>query len=231
MYAYTTERVGDQIVQVIADENPMSPREWDNFTEIYGEHRSYDIGDGKPPAEHMRILERGGIALFWRYLRRFGDPRDGSKVLAFAKLGMIDHSGVSFYTVDVGQSGVHPIDYGGWDSGSVGYVMITQKRWDELGGSDPNEPVDGEVTIGFGRIPVKVTRARHILDTEVEEYDDWSRGNVWGIVVSKPCDHADEHDTDEERADCPHSEVTDSVWGFIGDPDDVLRENRGDLGV
>jgi hypothetical protein len=236
-YVHRTERMRDGdgnelIVQLVADTlGGDGPRENDNFTRIYGDHRHYTIGDGTPPSEHMSILERGGLALLHRYMRRFGDPITRSKVLAFKKLCMLDHSGITFWTADMGTSPYHWTDPGHWDSGSVGYVYITQARWDELGGGDPFEAVDGEVKLPLGSVPVKQQRVYRMLDAEVEEYDDWSKGNVWGIVTSTPCDHADEHDTDEQRADCPHAERGDSVWGFIGDPDDVWPDACESVGL
>lgn len=238
MYAYKTERVVDGdgielIARLIADEGGFGdPREDDNFTHIYGDHRNYTIGDGKPPSEHQYILERGGIRLLYRYMRLFGDPaHKHSKVLAFKKLGMIDHSGISFYTVSIGSSATHWADHGGWDSGAVGYVYITQERWDYLGGGDPDEQVDGEWKAPLGSIAITQRHADRMLEAEVETYDNWARGNVWWLSVVKPCD---EHGDDmplEAIADCPHSEFVDSISGFIGDPDDAWRDMTADLGL
>lgn len=228
-YVHTTTRVGDLIVQVVADvfAEASDPRENDNYTRIYGDHRRYTIGDGKPPLEHQRILDRGGIRLLHRYMRLFGDPaNDNTKVLAFSKLGMYDHSGITFYTVPMGSSAQHWADSGGWDSGATGYVYIAQDRWDLLGGGDPSAVVDGEVDLPLGPVPVKVTQVWKMLEAEVQEYDDWCTGNVWGYVVTKPCDHGHEDDNDDTIAACPHSEVVDSCWGFIGDPKYALDEGR-----
>lgn len=226
-YVYETKRVGDLIVQVVADTDGQAsdPRGNDNSTEIYGESRHYTIGDGKPPSEHMYILERGGLALLARYMRRFGDPRDGSKVFAFRKLCMLDHSGVTFWTADIGQSPYHWTDSGGWDSGSVGYVIVTEKNWRlMMGDADPFAPVDGEIDFPLGPVPAKVTHVERVIRGEVKEYSDWAGGNVWGYVITKPCEHADDHATDEAIAECPHAEVVDSCWGYIGDPDDVITD-------
>ena len=241
-YVYRTERMlgsydgveKEYIVQLIADENGelSDPRDADNFTLIYGDHRHYTIGNGKPPSEHQYILDRGGIRLLWRYMRLFGDPaNEHSKVLAFTKLGMIDHSGISYYTVEMGSSAEHWADPGGWDSGAVGYVYITQKQWDLIGGGDPYEAVDSEVKFPLGNVPVQKQRVWHMLEVEVDTYDDWARGNVWGLVATEPCDHADEHGSDESRADCPHAPTAESIWGYVGDPDDAWRDLASDMGL
>lgn len=231
-YIDGTERIGDLIVQVFDDEMAyaMNPREdTEPVTEIYGEHRSYEIGDGKPPLEHMRILERGGIVLLYRYMRRFGDPNnDNSPVLGFRKLNMLDHSGVTYYIGEIGTRSSHWTDPGGWDSGTVGYVFISRKRWDERAGGDPFAVVDGEEAFPLGKVPVKEQGWLHLLKAEVQEYDDWAKGNVWAFRIVKPCDHADEHDTDESIADCPHSETVGAVGGYIGDPKYAWEEARSE---
>lgn len=206
-YVDTTERVGDLILQVVNDEmaGTYSPRtDQDNLSHIYGKHRSYDIGDGEPPTDEMRALERGGITLLYRWLRRC------KGVVAFTKLGMIDHSGVSFYAVPLGSSATHPMDYGGWDSGPVGYAYVDRAGLEDMGTDEAD--------------------AERIMLAEIEEYNDWSQGNVWGFVVTKPCDHADQHVSDEDIARCPHAENVESVWGFIGDPEYALTEGRATAG-
>lgn len=202
--AYQTERVGDVIVQVVADMDPYNPREeGENITSFYGEHRHYTIGDGEPPSDEARALERGGIRLLYRWLRRYRG------VVAFTKVGMYDHSGVSYYTVplDPPSRGHHPQDFGGWDSGVVGYAYITRERAEELGA--PTDSLDRQ------------------MEAEVAEYGDWASGNVWGYVITKPCaDPHHEDDSDEDVADCPHSEELDSCYGFIGDPDEAMNEGK-----
>jgi len=235
-YIDRTERMlfdGKEVIVQLAADTFVSggPREDDNFTCIYGEHRNYTVGDGMPPFGHKYILERGGIRLLYRYMRLFGDPVTNSKVLAFKKLGMIDHSGISFYTVEIGRSATHWVDPGGWDSGAVGYVYITQKRWDELGGGDPDEQVDGEWKAPLGNVAITQRRADRMLEAEVDTYDDWSRGNVWQIVATEPCEHPDQHGSDERIAACPHSPIVESIGGYIGDPREAWKDLVADLGL
>lgn len=219
-YVDDTERIGDRIVQVFADDTgATSPRDNDcNLAYIYGSHDRYTIGDGEPPAEHMRALERGGLTLLYRYMRRYGDPETGSPILAFRKLCMLDHSGVTYWTAELGTSARHWSDQAGWDSGSVGYVYVTRERWDAMGMADARViGADGAETSAD---------AAEVIVSEVQEYADWASGNVWAYRVVKPCDHADEHDSDEEIADCPHADELDSCHGFIGDPKYAWDEAR-----
>jgi len=199
-YVDTTQRVGNLIVQVVNDESAYAsnPRDNDNLAHIYGSHRHYTIADGEPPADEMRALERGGIRLLYRWLRRY------QGLVAFTKLGMYDHSGVTFYAVPLGDNGHHVFDSAGWDSGVTGYGYITTADLERMG-----SPAD---------------KAEEYLLAEIAEYASWSEGDVWGWTVTQPCDHEDEHDTDEEVADCPHSETLDSCWGYIGEREYVLSE-------
>lgn len=229
-YVDRTERVNGLIVQVVADDTGMmgSPyREYDQTSEIFGQHPSIDIDE--PPSEHLRVLERGGLRMLYRFMRRFGDPRDGSKLLAMKQLGCYEHSGITVWAEEIGSRKAYAMDPGGWDTSHFGYVLITQKRWDELNGGNPDEEVDGEATVGFGRIPVTMKLSFHVLDVEIKEWDNWMRGNVWGFVITKP--HvAPEHEDDPDEAvvQCPHSETIQSVWGFIGDPSYCWTEAKAE---
>lgn len=204
MYAYvdTTERVGDLIVQVVADEDAgyANPRDNDNLAHIYGSHRNYIVADGEPPSDENRALERGGIRLLYRWLRRYAG------VVAFTKLGMYDHSGVSYYAVPLGENGHHPLDEAGWDSGVTGYAYVTHADCERTG--------------------IDETDAERVMLAEIAEYGSWAAGDVWGYVVTRPCDHADEHPNDEAVAACPHSAHVDSCWGFIGEREYALAEGK-----
>lgn len=102
--------------RIIADDSPESPREWSNLGTFVGaEHRSYNIGDRRPTEPEREALSRGGFALLARYLRRY----EGATVVL--PVGMLDHSGVTFY---VG-GGAHWSDSQGWDSGTCGYIFDT----------------------------------------------------------------------------------------------------------
>lgn len=221
-YVADTKRVGDLIVQVVADMHGegSNPRDDDNVSCIYGQHRHYTIGDGEPPADELRALDRGGVGLLYRWLRRY------KGVVAFTKLGMYDHSGITVYSVGMGGNGHHMFDDAGWDSGIVGYAYVSRENWTKCcGDSDPLAPVDGERAIGMGKIPVIETAASHALEQDIDLYDSYVKGEVWGYVVTKPC--ADEHhegDDDDTIAACPHSDILDSCWGFVGEDKYAMEE-------
>lgn len=227
-YVDRTERVGDLILQVVADTSGMtdSPyKEMEQTSEVFGEYRNLDIDS--PPSEHIRILERVGLRGLVRYMRLFGDPRDGSKLLAIRQLAVYDHSGVTVWTEEIDSRKPFAFDPGGWDTSHIGYVMISKGRWDKVNGGDPDEIVDSEVRIGMGTIPVKITNAYRVMEIEVEEWDNWLRGNVWGYVITKPCSMPEHEDDDDETiARCDHSEVVGSCWGYIGDPKYAFEEGE-----
>jgi hypothetical protein len=144
---------GSVTVSLYHDDDCASPREQDNVSVIYGRSRHYTIGDGLPPPAHERAVERGGAPLLERYLRLC------EGCVAFELVGMIDHSGISFYA----GGGAHLMDPGGWDSGTVGYTYTTRARCEELG--------------------VTLENARQAMLSELKEYASWSEGDCWGYTV------------------------------------------------
>lgn len=205
-YVHARERISDDtLLQIVADEHYINPyKEFDQASEVFGQYENLDIDE--PPREHLRVLERVGLRGLARYMRLFGDPRDGSKLLAIKQLGLYEHSGITIWTEELGSRKGYMFDEAGWDTSHVGYVLITQARWDKVNGGDP-------------------ANADEVLEAEVKEWDDTIRGNVWGYVITKLCQDAHHEDDDEDEiASCPHSDVIDSCWGFIGDPEYALKE-------
>ncbi len=108
-------------------------------------------------------------------------------------LGLLDHSGLHMW---IG-SGPHWTDSAGWDSGQVGWIYITRKKAiAELGGEWEN---------GVNVKPAKrMTKKIHDiavknLGIEVETYDQYLTGQVYGYVIE---------DSDGDDVD--------SCWGFFG---------------
>lgn len=102
-------------------------------------------------------------------------------------LRLFDHSGIS---MSVG-TGAHSCDPGGWDSGQVGWIYVTREKiLKEWGGN--------RLTPAFRK------KAERLLRGEVETYDEYLTGNVWGYAVTCP-------DLDED--------LDENCGGYYGDPE------------
>jgi len=165
------------VVRIYPDQTPSDPREDDNLAVMVCAHNRYDLGDRKPDYMESEAVQRGGYPLLVRYLRATRGVRH------ILPLALYDHSGITMY---VG-SGPHALDARGWDSGMVGFIYID------------------DATIAAEGTPEN--RVDACLRGEVETYDQFLRGDVYGYVVTRP------HCEDDE---CPHAEVLDSCWGFFG---------------
>jgi hypothetical protein len=162
-------------IRIYYDDSPAStPRDWSNVGTMVCWHRGYELGDRPLESQERKALERGGMHLLTRYLTMW----EGATVVI--PLGLIDHSGISMYA----GGGAHVMDPGGWDSGTVGFIFDTPAGREECG-----TPLD---------------RIEEILHEEIEVYDQYLTGDVYGYIVG-----SGEHE--------------ESCWGFYG-MDDVKQE-------
>ncbi|MGD6805812.1 MAG: hypothetical protein ACQCN4_02510 [Candidatus Bathyarchaeia archaeon] len=165
-------RLGEEILRIYVEENPESPRHWDNLGKIIGWHRRYNIGDGNP----------------------FSTPNDfyiwlKTHPSIVLNLYMFDHSGLMFNTSGFSDP---------WDSMQVGYIYVELNR------------IRSEY--GKKHISKKTVEAvRRVLQSEVEVYNQYVNGEVYGFTLEKvfTCGRCREE----------HSETVDSCWGFYGDVD------------
>ena len=203
-------------IRIEHDEFPESPRAWCNIGTMVCWHRLYSLGDEQPskdPDEYLlevaeefspgiterveaeceRLTDKAGRvdlltdeqrhelwrdidAAFDRHLDRHLHPN-----IIMLPLYLYDHSGLSMNT-------------GGfscpWDSGQVGFIFVRIS----------------DVKKEFGWRVLTAKRREQVLDylrNEVEVYDQYLRGDVWGFVV-------------EERTPDGEWEESDSCWGFYG---------------
>lgn len=129
-----------------------------------------------------------GVMACWHRRYKLGDvqPREapsewleenapeGSIVLP---LYLYDHSGITMSTSPFSCP---------WDSGQVGVIVATQDKIREEYGEVTTETLD---------------KVRGLLRAEVNGYDQYLRGAIWGFVVEG----------------CDPLEVIESCWGFVGD--------------
>jgi hypothetical protein len=205
-------------------------RDWDNLGTMVTQHSRYVLGDeqvsdaeewARGLAEELDPTVADRIDYWengkgWAYLYdKYGDPQAWSEsdkrindiiqkafdqhLAAMLPLYLYDHSGITMR--------VSPFSCP-WDSGQVGYIYVSKAT------------VRKEYNVK--RISKKLQkRVEKYLVGEVETYDDFLTGNVWGYIV----------DVDGARIACETCEhesrpetVRDSCWGFYGDP-------RGEYGV
>ena len=110
-------------------------------------------------------------------------------------LYLYDHSGITMNTTGFSCN---------WDSGQVGFIFISKKKMLEEYG---------------GKIVTKKLKERvsEYLKGEVETYDQFLQGDIYGYKIFKvtECDHGHEHE-----------EELDSCWGFYGE-ENCLDEAKG----
>jgi hypothetical protein len=178
-----TQQFAGFTIEMHYDEHCFSPRDNDCNTGLFLglPHQHYNIGDeqlpqdlsfpcdctddGEPFADCNKCSGAGEVSA-----RNLTDLRDLLKIKYQARVilpvGMIDHSGVSYY---IG-GGAHWCDPGGWDSGTCGFILTTPERIAERWGEDP---VTDEVL-------------EQALTSEIEEYDRWARGDCYGFIINGP---------------------------------------------
>lgn len=220
--------IGRCSVEIHTDEDGPNPRkDYDNLGTIAHWHRNYDFGDDirdQGPVEFLKSLAREHVSVNYpESLFEKNWPSILDRHYLVLPLSLLDHSGLHMW---VG-SGSHFSDPGGWDSGQVGFIYCSlakaieehktdkrpPKNWDSKvewrNSTGPKYDSIGKQIEPYKFEDVRVTlreATRSVLTSEVETYDSYLQGEVYGYVV-KP------EDGDEE-----------SVWGFLGEVDYVKSE-------
>ncbi len=107
-------------------------------------------------------------------------------VCVILPLYLYDHSGITMNTTGFSC---------GWDSGQVGWIVVSKEKVkSEYGAKRITKDIIEKVT--------------NVLKGEVETYDQYLTGDVYGYRVSKieVCDKG-----------CEHDEEVDSCWGYYGE--------------
>lgn len=171
-------------IEIVNDTNAESPREWDNRGVMVCAHGRYQLGDKDGKAKALEFI-RSRISEEKLEKMEFNEDHVPSIEQALLLTGKVlllplylyDHSGITISTSPFSCS---------WDSGKVGFIFVThQKMLEEYGG----DWVSAET----------LRRATACLRGEVEVYDQYLTGDIWGFRVL---------DSDGEEVD--------SCWGFFG---------------
>lgn len=171
-------------VEIHWDSDPANPREeWDNFGKMVCFHSRYSLGDGFSNGKAVN-REFDSPEEFREWWEANGD---GGVILP---LYLYDHSGI---TMSCGPFSCP------WDSGQVGWIYATA------------EMIRKEFGRGKSKRITKAARelAEKCLRQEVETYDEYLTGQVYGYVVR-------EVTLDDEGEDTGDGEEEDSCWGFYG---------------
>ena len=198
--------VGKCRVKIEYDADPSSPREWDNLGTMVCWHRRYNLGDEQPKedaGEYLMNLAREVVS--GNYPEALLEKNRNAildKHYTRLPLYLYDHSGITMSTGSFSCP---------WDSGQVGFIYVSLDK-----ALKENSLAKGswETKVGHRNKdgqPEKVTLreyARRVLTQEVETYDEFITGQVYGYVV--------ETDAKDEDGDDIEGEHLDSCWGFYG---------------
>lgn len=172
-------------VRIVNDQHSSSPREWDNLGTMVCAHGRYNLGDsdGVQVARDFVLSHFSYDACNARGWDLSHVPDIESAVEATGQAIMLplylyDHSGITMSTTRFSCP---------WDSGKVGFIFV------------PKEKVRSEY--GYDRISkARQEKILSYLKGEVETYDQFLTGDVWGFVLSDGT-----------------GKTLDSCWGFYGD--------------
>ena len=167
------------ILEVYQDSDIESPRMWDNLGTMLCFHNRYNLGDELEDDEKPDSFEG------WDDLKDYLIRKCKGGVIL--PLYLMDHSGLSISTTPFSCR---------WDSGQVGFIYVTaddiRKEYDVKETEIPEDIIE------------KVTRC---LEGEVETYDQYLSGDVYGFCIVK-----------EEMCNLNHKHrsILDGCGGFYG---------------
>jgi len=179
MDAIEEYEVDGLVVKILPDDgDDNNPRDWDNLGTMICFHKRYDLGDKHDYHSYDYSS--------WEEVREDIIKRENPEVVL--ALYLYDHSGISM-------SCSHTYPYNDiWDAGQVGFIFISKEKVRE--------------EYSAKRISKKLhDQVEKYLISEVEIYDQYLRGEVYGFIVE---DQEGNH--------------LDSCWGFLGDIEDCKKE-------
>lgn len=171
-------------VRIIQDEFPENPRtSWDNISTLLCAHRKYTLGDKDAP-KHL-IAQCGSWDEVGRALY------EEEKAVAVLPVYMYDHSYITVST--------RPFNCP-WDSGQLGLIYITREKLRKMGHGWRNITKKRKETL------------IEWLENDIQIYDQYLRGDVYGYVVEKKIVYSA-----EGHPDIDEWEIIDSCFGYYGE--------------
>lgn len=213
-----TQTQRTKVLQIYPDQDPECPREWDNVGTMVCSHRSYNLGDVQTDDVQEYMTEvichlapycEDFVQELENYLDFLADHKNWKpdeveqerlevvsdvfdKHFISLPLYLYDHSGI---TMSCGPFSCP------WDSGQVGIIFVERSKAEEEWNSDNKSfPQIRNTGMGDREFASLEELAQFYLRGEVETYDQYLTGQVYGFVL------LDEND-----------EEVDSCWGFFGD--------------
>ena len=151
--AAETETYKNHTIAIEYEDSPESPREDDNLCEIHHWHERYNLGD-------VQHTDTESVEEMLAIAKRQGD--------LIMPLYCYEHGGI---TISLNSfAGKLPQGHYEFDSGQAGFIVIRRKK----------------VLEEFGKkvFSAKLKkRARKIAEAEVEIFDAYLQGNVYGYIV------------------------------------------------
>ncbi len=201
------------------DQDPESPREYDNLGKMCCWHRRYSLGDEQPsidPEEYIANLigwdddKKEAVYQYW-----FGRGKGTfSELHAYAHLKLKERLHEEFdkqflslplYLYDHGSISMSTGAFAcPWDSGQVGFIYVPLAKAREEYGFKTLTKFWREKILGY-------------LANEVETYDQFLTGQVYGYRVFELPEGMEAEDIADDELD--QLEEVDSCWGIYGETD------------
>jgi hypothetical protein len=169
------------------DDNPQNPREDDNLGTMLCFHGGYTLGD----KTDLSSKDFNGWNEIYDYLIK------EKKAIIILPLYLYDHSGLS---IKVGSfQGLLPQGHAEFDSGQVGFIYVTKEK------------IQKEFIPKVEKLTKALkVRTEKVLRAEVEIYNQYLNGEVYGFKIEK------------------NGQDFDSCWGFY-EIDDAIKEAEDNI--
>lgn len=198
-----TEEYRGHIIETHYDQDPESPRTWDNLGHIIYKNSRYTLGDEEiqDPVDWLasmlnleddqveRIAKASNIGYYSNEMLQELSSRLSKDFIALNVYSYI-HSGVTISTGSFGDP---------WDSGQCGIIYVSKEKVRE--------------EYGVKRITSKLqAQVVERLEGEIETFDQYLKGDIYGFNVEGPYS-------------------SDSCWGYYGDQgrEDMVLEAKSNI--
>jgi hypothetical protein len=161
-------------IKIEHDELCESPREWDNLGTMICNNRRYDLLGDSGPSKNFPWDEFSSWQEAHKYLLK------NMNAAAILPLYIYDHSGITMNTTGFSCR---------WDSGQVGFIYATKEKI--------------RAEYGWKRLTKeRLKQIEEILKGEVETYNQFLNGEVYGYVTEKDGEYIESCGGYYDQEDC-----------------------------